>query len=506
MTSHYQKACALFRKIDRFGHLANLAQWDQAAMMPEGAAAERANALAEVQTLCHQLISDPAAGEILERAGQESLDPMQAANLAEMRRERAFACALPEELVARKSLAGSRCEHAWRKQRPANDWNGFLANFKPVLEASREEAQRLSQALGLAPYDALMEKFEPGFGSQKVQLLLDSVMSWLPGAIESAISGAPENNPPAPAGPFPEHAQKELAMAFMDILGFDFSRGRLDTSAHPFCGGMANDTRITARYAPGDCLEALFAVVHETGHALYEQNLPAEWAGLPAGRARSMAVHESQSLLHEMQIGAGDPFLSLASRELRKRFGEQSAFLPENLAARARRVQPGLIRVNADELTYPAHIALRFEIEKALIEGSAQAEDIPALWDERMLKYLGADTRGNFKDGPMQDIHWTDGSFGYFPSYTLGAIAAAQIHAAIRRDLPGLDQQIENGDTSALRGWLREKIWSKGSLLSTHELIRQATGSELSDEAFRAHLTSRYAPSLAPQSARALRR
>lgn len=492
MKQAYDALATAFKRIDRFSHLASIASWDQAAVMPPGGARARAEALAEVGSLCHSLLTAPSMDRLLGEAESQDLVPAERASVREMRREWRHASALPETLVVDKSLAGSACEHAWRSQRPANDWKGFLANLEPVVDCSRREAELLSQSLGLGRYDALMDKYEPGFGSARAQHLFDEAQQWLPGLIDTARAQQSSWRVVHPQGPFPVASQRELGLDAMRMMGFDFDRGRLDVSAHPFCGGVPQDVRITTVYREDDCASALMGIVHETGHALYEQNLPASLAGLPVGRARSMAVHESQSLFHEMQLGAHPGFLGLLAPMLRARLGDRDGFDAANLGMAAKRVEPGLVRVHADELTYPAHIALRFEIEKKLMEGQIEARDIPALWDERMQSLLGIDTRGNYKDGPMQDIHWTDGSFGYFPSYTLGAMLAAQLFASIRLDLPKVDESIAQSDLSGIHKWLRDKIWSKASLLETPDLILQATGSELGTAAFKAHLESRY--------------
>jgi carboxypeptidase Taq len=278
----------------------------------------------------------------------------------------------------------------------------------------------------------------------------------------------------------------------MALLGFDFDGGRLDESAHPFSGGVPEDTRLTTRYREDDLMQALMGTVHETGHARYEQNLPREWLGQPVANARSMGIHESQSLSFEMQLGRGRAFAGLLAPLLCKHFGDQAAFEPGNLHALMTRVKPGLIRVDADELTYPAHVILRYGIERKLIDGSIEAEDIPALWDEGMQSLLGVDTRGNYRNGPLQDVHWTDGAFGYFPCYTLGAMYAAQWFAAIRAQHADLDARIARGDLAPAFDWLRDNIWRQGSRWPTAELATRATGEALNPAHFRRHLEARY--------------
>jgi carboxypeptidase Taq len=239
-------------------------------------------------------------------------------------------------------------------------------------------------------------------------------------------------------------------------------------------------------------MRSLMGTIHETGHARYEQNLPREWLGQPISRARSMGIHESQSLSFEMQLGRSRAFAELLAPRLRVHFGNQAAFEPDNLHLLMTRVQPGFIRVDADELTYPAHVILRYGIEKKLIDGTIDADDIPAMWDEGMASLLGVDTRGNFTNGCLQDVHWTSGSFGYFPCYTLGAMYAAQWFATIRKQVPDLDSAIARGELAPVFDWLRDNIWTQASRWPTAELATRATGEPLNPLHFRQHLEARY--------------
>ena len=491
-TPAYAALCARFTRLYRYSHLAALAGWDQAAMMPPKGNAARAAALAELQVLMHQTLTDPSLGAQLRDAAAEPLAAPEQQSLREMRRDWQQANLLPEHLVEAQSLAASRCEHAWRGQRQANDWAGFLQNFGPVVALARQEAHLLSEALGLSPYEALMGKYEPGARVAEIERMFAAVKSWLPGLVQQVRSRQADAHVLQPQGPFALDKQRALGLEVMGLLGFDFEAGRLDVSTHPFCGGVAEDVRITTRYTDDDFVRSLMGIIHETGHARYEQNLPRALLQLPVGRARSMGIHESQSLFFEMQLARSPAFLEQIAPLVQKHLGAQEALSPHNLSALLTRVQPGLIRVDADELTYPAHIILRFEIERALIDGELEAADIPALWDEKMRSYLGLDTRGNYRDGCMQDIHWPSGSFGYFPSYTLGAMYAAQYFACIRRSQPGLDAQLAAGDFSALFEWLQTHIWSQASLWDTDTLVQRATGESLNPEYFRAHLQQRY--------------
>jgi carboxypeptidase Taq len=488
----YEALTAHYTRLHRYGHLQAMAWWDQACNMPPKGQEARAAALAEVAALIHRMRTDPQLPQQFERAAQEPLDDAQRANLREMQREWQSDNALPEALVQAKTLATSRCEHAWRTQRPANDWHGFLENFRPVLRIAREEAALLSAQNGLRPYDALMDRYEPGMTSETVERVFGDLRQWLPGLIARVVERQSRERPIEAQGPFPKAAQRALSLELMALLHFDFEAGRLDESAHPFSGGVPEDVRLTTRYREDDFVQSLMGTIHETGHARYEQNLPRELLGQPVALARSMAIHESQSLSFEMQLARSPGFVELIAPLLRKHFGAQPAFEPGNLHRLLTRVEPGFIRVDADEVTYPAHVILRFEIERALIEGDIEAEDIPALWDEKMQSLLGVDTRGNYRDGCMQDVHWPEALFGYFPCYTLGAMYAAQWFATLRRGTPDLDARIASGDLAPVFDWLRDNIWLQGSRWTTDELAQRASGEPLNPAHFKSHLESRY--------------
>ncbi len=491
-TPAYDHLATTWTRLHRLGHLQSIAGWDQAANMPPKGNEARAAAMAEMAALMHRMATAPELREQLARAEQEPLSDLQRANLREMHRQWLATNALPESLVQQRLLASSRCEHAWRRQRPAHDWAGFLENFRPVLRLARQEAELLAQIKGMGRYEAMMDRFEPGMTCAHVDRVFGEVRQWLPGLIQQVVERQSRETVVQPEGPFPVAQQRVLCEQVMKLLGFDFEGGRLDVSTHPFCGGVPEDVRMTTRFAEHEFLGSLMGTVHETGHGRYEQNLPRELLGLPVARARSMALHESQSLSFEMQLGSHPGFVRHLAPLVAQAFGAQPAFEPGNLHRLLTRVKPGLIRVEADEVTYPAHIILRYEIERPLIEGDIEPEDVPALWDAKMQELLGLDTRGNFKDGPLQDVHWPEALFGYFPCYSLGAMYAAQWFAAMRRAMPDLDARIADGDLGAVFDWLRSQIWSQGSRWTTDELAVRASGEPLNPAHFRAHLQARY--------------
>jgi carboxypeptidase Taq len=491
-TPAYDDLAAHFTRLHRWQHLDAIVSWDRAANMPPAGNGARSAAMSELAALIHRLRTDATLDERITRAEQEPLSEHQRANLREIRRTWQQARALPESLVQRKELAASRCEHAWRTQRPANDWAGFLQQWKPVVAVAREEAALLSAQSGLSKYDALMDQYEPGMTSAQVGRVFGAVRQWLPALIDRVVERQRGDRVIAPRGPFPTAAQQALCKRVVAMLGFDFDAGRLDTSTHPFSGGVPEDVRLTTRYREDEFLPALMGTVHETGHGRYEQNRPREWITQPVSHARSMAIHESQSLSFEMQLGSHPGFAAVMSPLLAEAFGAQPAFEPGNLNKLMTRVRRGLIRVDADEVTYPAHVILRFEIERPLIEGEIEPEDVPALWDAKMAELLHLDTRSNFKDGPLQDVHWPESLFGYFPCYSLGAMYAAQWFAAMRRQMPDLDARIGRGDFAGVFDWLRDNIWHQGSRFATDELALRASGEVLNPAHFKAHLEARY--------------
>ncbi|EGU61056.1 thermostable carboxypeptidase 1 [Vibrio nigripulchritudo ATCC 27043] len=491
--SYYNRLVKHCQKISRFEHLDAICSWDAAAVMPSGGNEARSEALAELSVHLHQLSTKPELAEWFDKAESESLSSDEKASLAEMKRIWQQKTVLPDDLVEAQSLAGSKCEHAWRTQRGDNDWEGFEKNWAEVVKLSKEEAQIRAEATGKTPYDAMLDLYEPGVSTEALETVFSDVKSWLPELINQVIDKQAKEEMILPTGTFSAADQKALGLDVMKLLQFDFNHGRLDESVHPFCGGVPTDVRLTTRYDENDFIQSMMGTVHETGHARYEQGLPKKFAGLPVGEARSMGIHESQSLFFEMQIGRSTPFIQILADKARQQFqrSEDASFSAENFHKLYTRVEKGFIRVDADELTYPAHVILRYEIERDLMNGKIKHTDVPELWAEKMQAYLGLDTRGNFTNGCMQDIHWTDGSFGYFPSYTLGAMYAAQFMSTIRPSID-VDSAIRSGDLSPIFTWLSDNIWSKGSLLATDDLVKNCTGETLNPKHFKEHLINRY--------------
>ncbi|TCJ20536.1 carboxypeptidase M32 [Rubrobacter taiwanensis] len=487
----------LEKRFERLGNLygaLSLLHWDTQTMMPRGGAGARGEQLAALSVVCHELLTDPEVEKLLDEAEREGgLNEWQAANLREMRRSWVHAGALDAELISEFSRARSACEMVWREARPANDFAAVRPGLERVLELVREAGRAKAEKLGIPPYDALLDEYEPGGSSEKIDRLFDDFAAFLPDFLEEVLARQ-EREPEIPplGGPFDESSQRQIALKMMETLGFDFDHGRLDTSLHAFCMGMPQDVRVTTRYDENDPMKSLLTVLHETGHALYEQGLPRRWRLQPVGQSCSTSLHESQSLLVEKQAGHSPEFFRFAAPVMREIFGSSgAAWEPENLYRRCTRVERSLIRIDADEVTYPAHVILRYRLEKAMVEGGLEVKDLPGAWNEGMRELIGV-VPPDDRDGCLQDIHWYEGLFAYFPTYTLGAMSAAQLFDAARREEPEIMSGIERGDFAPLLDWLRKNVHEKGALRSPDELISEATGRPLDSEVFKRHLKARY--------------
>ncbi len=490
--SAYTDLRARFAKLSHVGEALAILDWDAQTMMPEGASEVRGAHCATLRTVMHEMLTDKAVKGLLDAAENEDLDDWQQANLHEMRRDWIHASALPTKLVEAQSIATSVTERVWRTARPASDFAAMREPLAALMKINREIAEIKSQALGVSPYDAMLDMSEPGMTSAEIDVLFADLAAFIPGFVAEVTKRQPATVTP-PKGPFPIEEQRALGVAMMEKMGFDFHYGRLDISRHPFSSGTPDDARITTRYDEADFMRSLMGVLHETGHALYEIGLPKDWRGQPVGRARSMGVHESQSLIMEMQACRSKGFVAYLAPLAAQTFGREreSGWDGATLWNAMMRVQPSFIRVDADEVTYPAHVILRYRLEKQMLAGDLEVGDLPAAWNKGMEDLLGI-TPPNDRLGCLQDIHWYGGSVGYFPCYTLGAMTAAQLFDAARRANPDLEASIARGDFAPLRTWLRTHVHGLASRYSSNELLTRATGKPLDANIFKTHLRNRY--------------
>lgn len=494
MNEPYPLLAALF---DRHHHLksaADLLEWDTAVLMPQGAADIRSSQLATLRVTAHELLVAPRTAELIASASEKPLGDWERANVALMRRACVHACALPADLVEARAKAAIACETVWRGARRDADFARLVPLLDEVVRVTRHVAQAKAGPLGVSPYEALVDEYEPGARTAEIESLFATLGARLPALISEILERQAAAPPPIPlVGPFPADKQAVLSRALASQIGFDFDRGRFDVSTHPFCGGNPEDVRITTRFDESDFLGSVMSTVHETGHGLYELGLPRAWVRQPVGKATGMAMHESQSLLIEMQACRSLEFMTFLARLAVAHFAptDDAAFAPENLLRHVLRVERGFIRVDADEATYPLHVILRYRLERALVAGDLHVKDLPAAWNDGMRGLLGAAPPDD-RLGCLQDIHWPAGIFGYFPSYTMGAVAASQIfHSAMQRH-PEIRLHLARGDFGLLLAFLRENVHGQGSRWTTQALLERVTGKPLDAGDFLAHLRTRY--------------
>ena len=492
----YQTLEHRFKRLGVLGGIDRILEWDSQTMMPVGGARDRAEQSAVIALLCHEMLNHPSLGDLLDKAEADDLaklDPWQTANLGEMRRRWIHANSVDARLVEALTKAVSASEICWREARPANDFAGFVKSMGDVLALVREAAVAKAEALDCSPYDALLDNFEPHGRSADIDRLFNRLTGFLPDFLARVVECQAAEPAPLPLeGPFPLAAQRILGRRMMDAVGFDFDHGRLDESDHPFTGGSPDDVRITTRYHDGDFTQALMAVLHETGHAMYERGLPAAWRHQPVGEAAGMSIHESQSLLLEMQACRSRAFVEYAAPLMREAFGgEGPAWEAENIYRLNTRAIPGLIRVYADEVTYPAHVMLRYRLEKSMIAGDLVLGDLPGAWADGMNEMLGI-TPPDDREGCMQDIHWAVGAYGYFPTYTLGAVIAAQLYDAAKAADGDIEPGLARGDFKPLFAWLAPHVHAHGASLGPADLVERACGQSLDVAVFERHLAARY--------------
>jgi len=491
-----------FARISALDHATAILDWDEAVVMPSQSGEARAAAQSELKIIKHEILTNPKLYELVLNLECKNiaLDPWELANLREIKKLILRANSVEKDLIEAQSIATSECQQNWKVMRDDNNWKSFLPLFEKIVHLSREEVAQRSKSSEPSGYDCLLDQFSPGISSNQISEIFNQVKLFLPELTQEILDFQMKTDRTL-LDSSKEHlsasidSQKNLGLSLMTSLGFDFTKGRLDTSHHPFCGGTPHDVRITTRYSQTDFIESLMGVIHETGHALYEQNLPERWTHQPVGMARGMDIHESQSLFFENCIGRNKHFFKFMFPIIKNNlFKNKDSSIPlsQIIFDRLHQVKKSLIRVNADEVTYPMHIILRFEIERDLILGKLEAKDLPEVWDLKMQEYLGLSTKNDFKNGCMQDIHWPSGAFGYFPSYSLGAIFASQLFSTIKKEDTNFNENLSQGNLTFIKNWLRNKVWSQGSLYTSQELIFKATGENLNPVYFKNYLREKY--------------
>jgi len=469
------------------GDAGGVLQWDQEVMMPDEGTPARAKQLSTLSTVSHEMLTDDDLAGWLDELDGQDLDEGQQANVRETRREHERAVKVPSDLVERISETTSNALPVWKEAKAEDDFDAYADTLEEIIQLKREYAEAIDPDRD--PYEVLFEEYEPYLGLDTAEQILEHLRDELVPLIDDIDDSDVELADPFD-GTYAEADQEELVRAALDTLGYDWDRGRLDTAPHPFSTGTQFDARVTTRFQEDDPLDAVGSTVHEFGHATYTQGLPREHYGTPLGDSRDLSVHESQSRLWENHVGRSRPFWGLFADTVDDHLGVDAA--PGEFYEAANTVHPdNLIRVEADELTYHMHIVLRFEIERDLIHGDLDVSEVPQVWNEKMEEYLGVrpDTDS---EGCLQDIHWTHGSFGYFPTYSLGSVLAAQLYAAAEDDLGSLGGQIREGNFDPIHDWLTENVHAHGSRYTTDDLIREATGEEFTADYFLDYADAKY--------------
>lgn len=496
----YDELIETVKDISLLGGTMSILSWDQETLMPPGGIEYRSRQMAQLARMLHERGTAPRIGELLEACESDDdlmSDPVSdaAVNVRDIRRSYDRSVKLPGELVTAMALQRSVSQHSWAEARKENNFSKFEPNLRKSLDLARQAAGHYGWPDDGEEWDALAEGFEPGMTAASVSEVFTPLRERL-----VALLGELMATGRGPSNKFnelilPIDKQESFVRLIADQIGFDFNRGRLDVSTHPFCGGShCNDVRMTTRFRDTDFNDAIGSTMHESGHGIYNQGLPPEYMGTPVGSPAGLAVHESQSRMWENQVGRSEAFWKWAYPKMTAHFGDALNELTFDEAyGGANRVAPSLIRVEADEATYNMHIMIRFEIERMLLNGSLDVADLPDAWNQKYRDYLDVEVPDD-QNGCLQDIHWSMGAFGYFPTYTLGNLYCAQFFEAALEAIPDLYEQFARGEFGALKTWLNENIHAHGSRYRAPELCVKVTGKPLSADPLLRHLESKLRP------------
>ncbi|MEM1074899.1 MAG: carboxypeptidase M32 [Pseudomonadota bacterium] len=474
------------RDTQALSSIAGRLEWDQETMMPRGAAAQRGAERAAIEAVLHARRTDPRVADWLAKAEDSEKDPVALSQLRHIRRSFERASKVPAKLASELARVTSEAQSVWADARAADDFAAFAPTLETVISLRKEEGEAL--AGGGDIYDALLQDYEPGTTSAEIEAMFSALRPELT-ALRAAVLEA--KAPATLSGAFDEALQMKLSRKLAKTFGYDMMHGRVDKAVHPFSSGSGLDVRITTRTNAHDPFNCFYSTIHEVGHAAYEQNIDRAYLLSPLGEGVSMGVHESQSRIYENQIGRSRAFTGWLYREMRDAFGDFGVADEEGFYAVVNRVSDGYIRTEADELQYNLHVLLRFDLERALMGNDLTVADLETAWNDRFKADFGfaVDKPSN---GVLQDVHWSVGLFGYFPTYSLGNVYAGCLYEAMRATLPDLDGQLATGDTSGATGWLRENVQQYGGLYEPRELIAKARGAEPSEAPLLAYLKEKF--------------
>ncbi|MFC7081393.1 carboxypeptidase M32 [Halorussus caseinilyticus] len=487
----YSKFIRKVKRLENLGQAETVLSWDQEVMMPEGGTPARSKQRSALSTVTHEILTSDEMAELLDELEGEDLTDEQEAVVREVRRAHDRKSRVPEDLVEELSEVSSEAMPVWKEAKAEDDFSKFAPTLERLVELRREYAEHIDPDRD--PYEVLFEKYEPYLGVDTAEEILQRLRDELVPLVDAIRESDAELATDTFTGEFDTDTQEELARDVLDELGYDWEHGRLDTAPHPFSAGNQFDARVTTRFNPEEPLGALMATVHEFGHATYTLGLPRDHYATPLGDSRDMTVHESQSRLWENHVGRSRAFWERFLPTMQDRFPEKlaDASVEDAFEAANEVYEDNLIRVEADELTYHMHIVVRFEIERDLIRGDLDVEDVPEVWNDKYEEYLGIRPDSD-AEGCLQDIHWSHGDFGYFPTYSLGSVLAAQLFASAEDDIENLDDKIAAGDFEPLHEWLTESVHRHGSRYTTDDLIREATGEDYTADYFLDYVKSKY--------------
>ncbi len=482
----YEDLMAHQRQTEALGQIAGRLGWDQETVMPKGAAEQRSEEMAAIEGVLHARRTDPQVGDWLAKA--EPLDDVARAQLRLIRRSHERATRIPARLAQEIARVTSTAQGIWAAARAAEDVAAFLPTLRNVIALKREEAACLAGNRSL--YDALIDDYEPGATAAQLGQMFDKMRPRLADLRAAALDSP--HQPAALDVHFGAEGQLAVARDLATAFGYDWAYGRLDLAVHPFSSGAGRDVRITTRVVETDPFNCLYSTIHEVGHACYELGVDSAYALTPVGTGVSMGVHESQSRIYENQLGRSRAFTGWLHGRMQGTFGDFGSADAEGFYRTVNRLKPGFIRTEADEVQYNLHVMLRFDLERALISGDLAVDDLEAAWNDRFAADFGlvVDRPSN---GMLQDVHWSVGLFGYFPTYSLGNLYAGCLHAAMRRDLTGLDAALAEGDTSGATGWLRDRVQRHGGLMEPRALITAACGHEPTEAPLLDYLDAKFA-------------
>ncbi len=491
----YEELLEISEQLRNIQRALYLLAWDERTYMPKGAVEGRSETKAELSQLYQQKLTSERTKEVLDELNKESvqaeLDEVEKAAVREMTRDFEKRYRIPDELVKEISRTTTRAQSAWEEAREKSDFEHFLPHLEDIVELKKESAEYIGYEN--EPYDALIDQFEPGFTAKKIKKIFDPMKRKLASLIDDILSKEMEPGKGVFEGKtFSIKKQKKLCRKIAEEFGYDFDHGRMDEAVHPFTIGMDDDVRITNRYTEEN-ITSLFSLMHETGHGLYEQGIKEEWYGHPLGKRISSGYHESQSRMWENFVGRSMEFIEYIYPEITDTFPQLKGHSGEEFYRRINRVERNPIRVDADEATYNLHIALRFDIELGLFRGEIEPEETITVWRNKMDDYLGI-VPEDPSNGVLQDVHWSVGQFGYFPSYGLGNLFAAQIYNTVEQDIDGLGRKISQGNFDPLREWLRENIHEKGRMYKAQEMTKRVTGEKLNEDYHIEYLEKKYGP------------